>query len=312
MASNSERNNKDRVDLSSSCKSKINEKFENFVRQFLYNKQKAGFRGNPCRHWVSLVILWRRQRRQAAAVMSCKKHKTLCDPASASSAATWRCVQLQTCRSVTEKFSSTRPDNKLQQTPKLQPASLPISLYTISGREETALLHQQCGRMGWGGGGGGEEIEQVPPKIHHSPGPTYTKSGENIVQSKSIRLGWVSVKADSQYNFLRRDMRLATHATSCDSDTRFTIFFMFATSSCTSSTMHVHCTYTARAPRVETVLHLCMSRVACRKSWTFFNFCDRCIATACDSLRQLATGSFLSQLSQIACRVAESCIVNRP
>ena len=39
-------------------------------------------------------------------------------------------------------------------------------------------------------------------------------------------------------------MRLATHATSCDSDTRFTIFFMFATSSCTSSTMHVHCTCT--------------------------------------------------------------------
>ena len=92
----------------------------------------------------------------------------------------------------------------------------------------------------------------------------------------------LKLKAESQYNFLRRDMRFATHATSCGSDTRFTIF-MFATASCAQVVL---CTCTARAPRVETVLHFCMSRAACRKSWTFFNFCDRCIATACDSSGQ--------------------------
>ena len=108
-----------------------------------------------------------------------------------------------------------------------------------------------------------------------------------------------------QYNFLRRNMRLATHATSCDSDTRFTIFFMFATSSCTSSTMQVHCTCTQGRNCTPFVY------VACRMSQKL-NFLQLLRQVHWDSLRQLATGSFLSQLSQIACRIAESCIVNRP
>ena len=90
------------------------------------------------------------------------------------------------------------------------------------------------------------------------------------------------LKADSQYNFLRRDKRLATHATSCDSDTRFTIFFMFATSSCTSSTMHVHCTCTQGRNCTPFVY------VACRMSQKL-NFLQLLRQVHCDSLRQLAT-----------------------
>ena len=91
-----------------------------------------------------------------------------------------------------------------------------------------------------------------------------------------------TLKADSQYNFLRRDMRLATHATSCDSDTRFTIFFMFATSSCTSSTMHVHCTCTQGRNCTPFVY------VACHMSQKL-NFLQLLRQVHCDSLRQLAT-----------------------
>ena len=90
------------------------------------------------------------------------------------------------------------------------------------------------------------------------------------------------LKADSQYNFLRRDMRLATHATSCDSDTRFTIFFMIATSSCTSSTMHVHCTCSQGRNRTPFVY------IACRMSQKL-NFLQLLGQVHCDSLRQLAT-----------------------
>ena len=77
-------------------------------------------------------------------------------------------------------------------------------------------------------------------------------------------------------------MRLATHATSCDSDTRFTIFFMFATSSCTSSTMHVHCTCTQGRNCTPFVY------VACRMSQKL-NFLQLLRQVHCDSLRQLAT-----------------------
>ena len=74
-------------------------------------------------------------------------------------------------------------------------------------------------------------------------------------------------------------MRLATHATSWDSDTWFTIFFMFATSSCTSSTMHVHCTCTQGRNCTPFVY------VACRMSQTL-NFLQLLRQVPCDSTRQ--------------------------
>ena len=77
-------------------------------------------------------------------------------------------------------------------------------------------------------------------------------------------------------------MRLATHATSCDRDTRFTIFFMFATSSCTSSTMHGHCTCTQGRNCTPFVY------VACRMSQKL-NFLQLLRHVHCDSLRQVAT-----------------------
>ena len=92
----------------------------------------------------------------------------------------------------------------------------------------------------------------------------------------------LNLKADSQYNCLQSDMRLATHVTSCDSDTRFTIFFMFATSSCTSSTMHVHCTCTQGRNCTPFVY------VACRMSRKL-NFLQLLRHVPCNSLRQLVT-----------------------
>ena len=55
------------------------------------------------------------------------------------------------------------------------------------------------------------------------------------------------LKADSQYRFLRRDMRLETPAMSCDRDTRSTIFLLVCD-------ILMQCIYYARASRVETAL----------------------------------------------------------
>ena len=128
----------------------------NYVERNLPNKQKAGFRGNPCRHWVFLVVLWRRQMRQAAAVMSCKKNKTLCDPASPSSAAAWRCVQLQTA------VVWPRPNRRFtrQANPRLQdshhgdiPAgdqNLPAGIKSVHGLFASGCTHLRALLQLWG------------------------------------------------------------------------------------------------------------------------------------------------------------------
>ena len=114
------------------------------------------------------------------------------------------------------------------------------------------------------------------------------------------QLSQIAFKADSQYNFLRRDTRFsescivnrplrpihnttfcdATCDVSCvDSDTRFTIFFMFATSSYDHAQV-VLCPCSARAPRVETV---CVCRV-----WHVAKV-ELSSTSATGALRQLAT-----------------------
>ena len=112
----------------------------------------------------------------------------------------------------------------------------------------------------------------------------------------------LKLKDDSQYNFLRRDMRFPTllrqrHTVHnihvCDGLMRI------------SSTMHVHCMCTQGRNCTPFVY------VACRMSQKL-NFLQLLRQVHCDGLRQLGTGSFLSQLSQIACCVAKSCKVNRP
>ena len=60
MASNSERKNNDRarVDLSSSCNQKSIKQFKTLSDNFLYNKQKAGFRGVSVRIRVVIEFPW--------------------------------------------------------------------------------------------------------------------------------------------------------------------------------------------------------------------------------------------------------------
>ena len=137
------------------------------------------------------------------------------------------------------------------------------------------------------------------------------------VASQKVVL-WIGLKGRftiqlSQYNFLRRDKRLATHATSCDSDTRFTIFFMFATSSCTSSNMHVHCTWT-QGRNSTPGYSICVFRVS------HVAKVELSSTSATGALRQLATAhdwQFL--VATVANRVSrrrklycESALMNRP